>query len=266
MSKTSTLAIEGQSRSSNQMLNGPILPRTSCISGLFSAKRYVYVCLQSSQPLLISECFCFCLWWRFTPKSFSTGAEDRATEAMSRFQRVHQWATFSRKWWVYDCKWQNPFHSAKIITPVLEGKHKPVYHPYNECGDHVVVVNSRHVALLGQEWQIRVYYHHTGYPGAHRASSGGKHWIPAWQLHARDPTLVLWKACYNNIFGGILRYSHMARLHVYPDEEVPDAIMKNVSDQLPQARPVPKPLQEYSQQEVRDFPKLWDLPEEYVVK
>ncbi len=62
---------------------------------------------------------------------------------MSRFQRVQQWSAFSRKWFLYDAKWQNPFHSAQVITPVLEGKSKPIYHPLNECGDHVVVINSR---------------------------------------------------------------------------------------------------------------------------
>jgi large subunit ribosomal protein L13 len=63
---------------------------------------------------------------------------------------------------LYDAKWQNPFHSAKKITRVLEGKHKPIYHPMNDTGDHVVVINSRHVALLGREWQFRVYFHHPG--------------------------------------------------------------------------------------------------------
>ena len=62
---------------------------------------------------------------------------------MSRFQRVQQWSAFSRKWHIYDARWQNPFHSAKVITPVLEGKNKPIYHPLNECGDHVIVINSR---------------------------------------------------------------------------------------------------------------------------
>jgi large subunit ribosomal protein L13 len=63
---------------------------------------------------------------------------------------------------LYDAKWQNPFQSAKKITRVLEGKHKPIYHPMNDCGDHVVVINSRHIALLGREWQFRVYFHHPG--------------------------------------------------------------------------------------------------------
>ena len=120
---------------------------------------------------------------------------------MSRFDRVKQWAAFSRNWHIYDAKWQNPFTSAKVITRVLQGRNKAVYHPMNDSGDHVVVINSKHIALLGREWQYRVYYHHTGYPAAfkHMGAKNGKLWIPAWQLHERDPTLILWKAVYNNM-------------------------------------------------------------------
>ena len=64
---------------------------------------------------------------------------------------------------LFDAKWQNPFQSAKIITNVLEGKNKPIYSPGMECGDHVVVINSRHISLLGTEWKHRVYFHHPGY-------------------------------------------------------------------------------------------------------
>lgn len=82
---------------------------------------------------------------------------------MSRFQRVQQWSAFSRTWHLYDAKWQNPFHSARKVTPVLEGKSKPIYSPNVDCGDHVVIINSRHISLLGREWKFRVYMHHTGY-------------------------------------------------------------------------------------------------------
>ena len=37
---------------------------------------------------------------------------------MSRFERVKQWAAFSRNWHIYDAKWQNPFQSARVITKV----------------------------------------------------------------------------------------------------------------------------------------------------
>ena len=33
---------------------------------------------------------------------------------MSRFERVKQWAAFSKTWHIYDAKWQNPFQSAKV--------------------------------------------------------------------------------------------------------------------------------------------------------
>lgn len=67
---------------------------------------------------------------------------------MSRFERVKQWAAFSRTWHVYDAKWQNPFQSAKVVTKYLEGKNKPVYHPFTDAGDHVVIINSKEVRLV----------------------------------------------------------------------------------------------------------------------
>ena len=50
--------------------------------------------------------------------------------------------------------------------------------------------------------------------------NNGGLWIPAWQLHDRDPTLIQWKAVYNNMYGGMLRKANMSRLHVFPGEEV----------------------------------------------
>ena len=68
-----------------------------------------------------------------------------------------------------------------MICPIITLQ--PIYHPLNDCGDHVVVINSKDVALIGREWQLRVYFHHVGYP---KAYGGGPKWIPAWLLHSRD--------------------------------------------------------------------------------
>jgi len=185
---------------------------------------------------------------------------------MTKFERVKQWAAFARNWHVYDAKWQNPFTSAKVITKVLEGKNKAIYHPMTDCGDHVVVLNSKHISLLGREWQYRVYYHHTGYPGAfkHMGRNNGKLWIPAWQLHDRDPTLILWKACYNNMSGGLMRKNNIARLHIFPEDEVPEDILQNITAQIPQVRPVPKKLTEYTEDEKEAFPKLFEPSDNFV--
>lgn len=94
-----------------------------------------------------------------------------------------QWATFARTWHIFDCKWQDPYESAGLIKKYLMGLHKPIYHPMNDCGDVVVCINSREIALRGDDWRQRAYFHHTGYPG-------GATWTLAWELHNKDPTMV----------------------------------------------------------------------------
>ena len=58
----------------------------------------------------------------------------------------------------------------------------------------------------------------------------------------------------------------MARLHVFADDKVPDELLDNVTGQIPQIRPVPKRLDEFTPEEIQQFPKLWELPKDYAVK
>ncbi|XP_017773527.1 PREDICTED: 39S ribosomal protein L13, mitochondrial [Nicrophorus vespilloides] len=178
---------------------------------------------------------------------------------MSSLKRVQQWATFARIWHIYDASWQNPFQSAGLLKKYLMGTYKPIYHPLNDCGDHVVVINSGDIALPGDEWKKRVYFHHTGYPR-------GASWTLAWQLHKKDPTLVLKKAVYNSMDGNLQRRYTMERLHIYPDANVPADIMKNISNQLATPREVPKRLDHYSEKEVEEFPKIMDYPKNYILR
>ncbi|CAH0551656.1 unnamed protein product [Brassicogethes aeneus] len=178
---------------------------------------------------------------------------------MSALKRVQQWATFARIWHVYDAKWQNPFQSSLLLKKYLMGMHKPIYHPMNDCGDHVIVINSKEIALPGDEWKKRVYFHHTGYPG-------GATWTLAWELHSKDPTMVIKKAVYNSMDGNLQRRYTMQRLHIFPDENVPEELMKNVSNQIRGIKPVPKRLDHYSEQEVKEFPKIIDYPKDYVLR
>lgn len=46
-----------------------------------------------------------------------------------------------------------------------------------------MVINTAEIALPGDEWKKRAYFHHTGY-------AGGASWTLAWQLHEKDPTMV----------------------------------------------------------------------------
>ncbi|CAH1108668.1 unnamed protein product [Psylliodes chrysocephalus] len=178
---------------------------------------------------------------------------------MSVLKRVQQWATFARIWHLYDAAWQNPFYSAELLKKYLMGAHKPIYHPMNDCGDHVIVINSSDIALPGDEWKKRVYFHHTGYPG-------GASWTLAWELHKKDPTLVLKKAVYNSMDGNLQRRYTMERLHIFPDANVPSNLLSNISNQIKQLRPKPKRLDEYTEKEIQEFPKLIDLPKNHILR
>jgi large subunit ribosomal protein L13 len=45
------------------------------------------------------------------------------------------------------------------------GKHKPIYTPFLDTGDHVIVINAEKVKLTGRKDEQKVYRHFTGYPG-----------------------------------------------------------------------------------------------------
>uniref|UniRef100_A0A1B6DE18 39S ribosomal protein L13, mitochondrial n=1 Tax=Clastoptera arizonana TaxID=38151 RepID=A0A1B6DE18_9HEMI len=178
---------------------------------------------------------------------------------MSAFKRVQQWNTMTRIWHLFDAEWQNPFHSAEVIKKYLQGLTKPIYAPTVDVGDHVVVINTRHVALPGDEWRRRTYFHHTGYPG-------GASWTWAWELHEKDPTMIMKKAVYHSMKGNLQRRYTMQRLHLFPDKEIPQEILENIGNQIPILRQVPRRLQTYSETEIKEFPKIMDYPKDYVLR
>ncbi|KAF4524721.1 hypothetical protein B566_EDAN013956 [Ephemera danica] len=177
---------------------------------------------------------------------------------MSAIKRVQQWATFTRTWHLFDANWQNPLEAANALNIYLRGLHKPIYHPTSDCGDHVVIINCRRVALPGNEWRRRVYFHHTTYPG-------GATWTPAWELHTRNPVMVMWKAVYHSMKNNIQRRHTMQRLHLYPDEEVPPEIKNRVTSVIRQLRPVPERLDHMPEKVIKEFPQIAVFPKDYVV-
>nr|KAG5710350.1 hypothetical protein BaRGS_009066 [Batillaria attramentaria] len=126
-----------------------------------------------------------------------------------------------------------------------------------DVGDHVVVINTKEVAMQGEYWRRFKYFHHTGYPGGFSEAS-------AWRVHEIDPTRVMHQAVYCRLPGNLLRKGLMRRLHLYPDDAVPDEIMENISDQIRQVQEIPKRLDEYTEEEIQEFPKLFDWPEDHV--
>ena len=53
------------------------------------------------------------------------------------------------EWWLVDAQGLRLGRLATEIARVLRGKHKPIYTPHLDTGDHVVVVNASKVVLSG---------------------------------------------------------------------------------------------------------------------
>lgn len=63
-----------------------------------------------------------------------------------------------RLWFVVDATHHRVGRLASVIATVLQGKHKPFYHPaVPECGDSVIVLNADKVTFSGQKEQQKIY-------------------------------------------------------------------------------------------------------------
>ena len=120
-----------------------------------------------------------------------------------------------RKWFVIDAKGVVLGRLASIVAMRLRGKHKPMYTPHMDCGDHIVIINADKVQLTGNKLADKTYYRHTGYPGGIRSTTAGK------VLDGKHPERVVEKAVQRMIPKGPLGRQVLRKLKVYAGAEHP---------------------------------------------
>lgn len=76
--------------------------------------------------------------------------------------------TVDRKWYVIDAKGQPLGRVASKAAHILRGKHKATYTPHIDCGDYVIIINSKEAVLTGNKLDKKMYYNHSMYPGGLR--------------------------------------------------------------------------------------------------
>ncbi len=70
-----------------------------------------------------------------------------------------------RDWYVVDATDKTLGRLASELAIRLRGKHKPVFTPHVDTGDHIVVVNAANIKVTGNKLNDKMYHHHTGYIG-----------------------------------------------------------------------------------------------------
>ncbi len=122
----------------------------------------------------------------------------------------------ARQWFVVDAEGQVLGRMASDVAYLLKGKHKPIYVPYLDVGDHVIVINASKVRLTGRTLEGKSYFHHTGYPGGARTTTLGKRM----QKH---PEEVIRDAVWGMLPKGPLGRQMMRKLKIYSGPEHPHA-------------------------------------------
>ncbi len=78
---------------------------------------------------------------------------------------VEKPSTRQRDWYLVDAKDKTLGRLAVVLANTIRGKNKPQYTPHVDCGDFVVVVNAKEVAVTGKKLEDKLYHRHSGYMG-----------------------------------------------------------------------------------------------------
>ena len=73
-----------------------------------------------------------------------------------------------RAWHVVDADGLVLGRLSTEVARILRGKHKPIFVPHMDTGDHVIIVNAAKVVLTSDKAEKKIAYRHTGYPGGLR--------------------------------------------------------------------------------------------------
>jgi large subunit ribosomal protein L13 len=82
-------------------------------------------------------------------------------------------AEVERKWLVIDATDRPLGRLATEAARILRGKHKPIFTPHVDTGDHVIIINAERVKLTGNK-QDELIHWHSGYPGGLKSITRGR--------------------------------------------------------------------------------------------
>jgi large subunit ribosomal protein L13 len=70
-----------------------------------------------------------------------------------------------KKWLLIDAEGVVLGRLASQVAKLLRGKHKPIFTPHIDTGDHVIIINAEKVRMTGKKRATKLYHRHTGFPG-----------------------------------------------------------------------------------------------------
>ena len=130
-----------------------------------------------------------------------------------------------RNWHVIDANDVVLGKLASHAARILMGKHKTIYTPFLDTGDHVIVINAEKVKTTGVKSEQKQYHHYTGYPGGIRTEDFRKRFD-------RKPELIIEAAVLRMLPKSKLGRQMISKLNVYRGDKHPHQAQKPVEKVL----------------------------------
>jgi large subunit ribosomal protein L13 len=117
-----------------------------------------------------------------------------------------------RRWYVLDAGEQVLGRVASEAAVILRGKHKPIFAPHMDVGDHLIIINAAKVVLTGGKETKKVAWRHSGHPGGITGTLYE-------DLLAKKPAFAVEKAVRGMLPKTRLGRAMIKKLHVVPGPE-----------------------------------------------
>ena len=119
------------------------------------------------------------------------------------------------RWFLIDADGMVLGRLAAEVAKIIRGKHKPIFTPHMDTGDHVIVINASKVRVTGRKAEQKQYFRHTGYMGHER-------FTPYATMIEKHPERVIEKAVFGMLPKSSLgRQKLRLKLKVYAGGEHP---------------------------------------------
>jgi large subunit ribosomal protein L13 len=150
-------------------------------------------------------------WWRrrLSRLPDSTGNVEMRTYTPKK-------SDIQREWHVVDADGKVLGRLCTEVARVLRGKHKPIFAPHIDTGDHVIIVNAAKVVMTSNKAERERVYRHSGYPGGIKSDTYA-------ELLAKKPEELVRRSVRGMLPKGPLGRQMLTKLKVYAGPDHPHA-------------------------------------------
>lgn len=114
---------------------------------------------------------------------------------------------------------------ATKVAELLCGKHKPIFTPFLDCGDHVIILNAGKIKMTGGKEDKKLMIRHSRYPGGLKTKTYG-------EVLETHPDKVILRAVRGMLPKSKLGKKMLTKLRVYAGNEHPHAAQQPVETKI----------------------------------